>query len=164
MDPVHQISIVARGASLGHTSFPPERDRYNETRTRLVSLITTMLGGRAAEQIVFKELTVGASDDIKRATALAKKMVTEFGMSDLGPINYDGAAEFGWLAREMSSGPGHSEEMAAKIDAEVKKIMDSAYETALSILKKHKSILDRVATALLDHETIRAPEYEKLLA
>ncbi len=163
MDPVHQISIVARGGSLGHTSFPPERDRYNETKTRLNSIITTMLGGRAAEEIEFNEMTVGASDDIKRATALARKMVTEFGMSDLGPVNYDGHQEYGWLAREMASGPNHSENMAAKIDAEVEKIISGAYNKAYEILKKHKKTLDKVAKALLDHETIRNDEYEKLL-
>lgn len=164
MDPVHQISIVARGGSLGHTSLPPERDRYNETRTRLLSLITTMLGGRAAEELVFKELTIGASDDIKQATEMAKRMVTEFGMSSLGPINYDGQREFGWLAREMSAGPRHSQEMASKIDAEIKKIMDAAYKKAKGILRKHKNVLNKVARALLEHETVRGSEYEELLA
>ena len=164
MDPVHQISIVARGGSLGHTSLPPERDRYNETKTRLVSLITTMLGGRAAEEIVFDEMTIGASDDIKKATSMAKKMVTEFGMSDLGPINYDGQESGGWLARELNTGPGHSEEMAAKIDSEVKKIISTAHTKAKSLLKKHRKILDKISQALLDHETIRGHEYEKLLA
>ncbi len=164
MDPVHQISIVARGSSLGHTSLPPERDRYNETKTRLLSLIATMLGGRAAEEIEFNEMTIGASDDIKKATGLARKMVTEFGMSDLGPVNYDGQEEFGWIAREISSGRNHSEDMASKIDNEVKKIMDGAYFKAKEILQKHKAILDKVAHALLDHETVRGAEYEKLLA
>jgi cell division protease FtsH len=164
MDPVHQISIIARGDSLGHTSFPPERDRYNETKTRLLSLITTMLGGRAAEEIEFKEMTIGASDDIKRATSLARRMVTEFGMSDLGPINYNGHAEHGWLAREMNTSRSYSEDMATRIDGEITKIMDNAYKLALGVLKKNKTVLDKVATALLDHETIRGPEYEKLLA
>jgi len=164
MDPVHQISIVARGASLGHTSLPPERDRYNETKTRLLSLIATMLGGRAAEELEFNEMTIGASDDIKKATGLARKMVTEFGMSDLGPVNYDGQEEFGWIAREISSGRNHSEDMASKIDSEVKKIMDAAYAKAKEILQKHKTILDKIAHALLDHETVRGAEYEKLLA
>ena len=163
MDPVHQISIVARGGSLGHTSLPPERDRYNETKTRLFSMIATMLGGRAAEEIVFNEQTIGASDDIKRATAIARKMVTEFGMSELGPINYDGHQEYGWIAREISSGSDHSEEVSAKVDQEIRKIMDGAYSRAKAVLSEYRAVLDRVASALLDHETIRNEEYEKLL-
>jgi cell division protease FtsH len=163
MDPVHQISIVARGGSLGHTSLPPERDRHNETKTRLLSLITTMLGGRAAEEIVFAEMTVGASDDIKRATGIATKMVTEFGMSSLGPVNYDGHDEYGWLAKEIHSGPKHSDEMSNKIDTEVKKFMDNAYVKAKEILIQYRPTLDKVAKALLDHETVRGEEYEMLL-
>ncbi|MBI2414823.1 cell division protein FtsH, partial [candidate division WWE3 bacterium] len=164
MDPVHQISIVARGGSLGHTSLPPQRDRYNETKTRLLSLMATMLGGRAAEEIVFNEITVGASDDIKRATGLARKMVTEFGMSSLGPINYNGHEESGWLAKEIYTGPKHSDSLAAQIDEEVKKMMEDAYAKAKQVLLTYRHILDKVASALLDHETIRNEEYEKLLA
>jgi len=163
MDPVHQISIVARGGSLGHTSLPPQRDRHNETKTRLLSLITTMLGGRAAEEIVFNELTVGASDDIKRATGIATKMVTEFGMSSLGPINYNGHDEYGWLAKEIHTSPKHSDDMTAKIDAEVKKFMEEAYTKAKETLVKYRATLDKVAQALLDHETVRGEEYEMLL-
>lgn len=88
MDPVYRVSIISRGGSLGHTSYPPERDRYNETRTKLQSIISNhVVGGRAAEEIVFGEMTIGASDDIDKATKLARKMVTEFGMSALGPIS-----------------------------------------------------------------------------
>ena len=94
---------------------------------------------------------------------MAKKMVTEFGMSTLGPINYDGKQEHGWLARELSSGISHSEEMAAKIDKEVKKIIDSSFKKAKAILNKEKATMHKVAKALLDHETIRGEEYEKLL-
>jgi len=98
MDPVQRVSIVARGQTLGHTDLPPERDRYQLTQTRIVSLMTTMLGGRAAEEIVFKEFTAGASEDIKRCTELARKMVTEYGMSSLGPIFYEARTQF-FLAR-----------------------------------------------------------------
>ena len=121
MDPVYRVSIVARGGSLGHTSAPPERDRYNETKTRLLSMITTFLGGRAAEEVVFNELTVGASDDIDRATKLSRKMVTEFGMSSLGPISYDSQGGNIWIARDIDEGNPVSDDMAAKIDAEIKK-------------------------------------------
>jgi cell division protease FtsH len=163
MDPVHQISIVARGSSLGHTAFPPERDRYNETQTRLESMIATMLGGRAAEDIVFSEFTIGASDDIKKATALARKMVTEYGMSELGPVNYNGHKEHGWIARELYDGPEYGEEIASKIDAEVKKIIDMAYGKAKQIIGEKRTALDRVSKALLEKETIRGEEYLALL-
>jgi cell division protease FtsH len=163
MDAVHQISIVARGSSLGHTAFPPERDRYNETQTRLTSFITVMLGGRAAEKLIFNELTIGASDDIKRATQLARQMVTEYGMSDLGPINYNGHKEHGWLARELYDGPEYSDDVASKIDTEVKKIIDNSYNNALKILTESKKTLDTIADRLMEKETIRGEEFINLL-
>ena len=163
MDAVNRVSIVARGGSLGHTSFPPERDRYNETKTRLLSLVSTMLGGRAAEELVFGELTVGASDDIERATKLTRKMVTEFGMSSLGPISYDGKDNNFWLARELGETPSYSQEMAAKIDAEVKKIIDENYARAKSILSEHREKLDQVSEVLLQKETIDGDEFSKIV-
>jgi len=101
IDPVHRISIVARGLSLGHTMFPPKVDRYNETRTRLLQVITASLGGRAAEDIVYHEMTVGSANDIEKATTIARKMVTEYGMGGLGPINYDGGGGQGWVRRQL---------------------------------------------------------------
>jgi len=163
MDPVYRISIVARGGSLGHTSFPPERDRYNETKTRILSLISTMLGGRAAEEIIFNELTVGASDDIDRATKLARKMVTEYGMSSLGPISFDGRNGSFWLAREMGEMPHYSQDVASKIDAEINEIISSCYIEAKRILTEKRAILDRVSEALLTKETIDGDEYKALL-
>lgn len=163
MDPVHRITIVARGGSLGHTSFPPERDRYNETQTRLNSIITTMLGGRAAEKIVFDELTVGAASDIEKATNLARKMVTEYGMSELGPVSYDGEGKRFWIAKELSEAPLYSQEMAAKIDAEIKRIIDRGYDKAKSILEENRNYLDAVAKALLEKETLTDDEYLALV-
>ncbi|HLB52062.1 hypothetical protein A3F07_03075 [candidate division WWE3 bacterium RIFCSPHIGHO2_12_FULL_38_15] len=163
MDPVNRVSIVARGGSLGHTSFPPERDRYNETKTRLLSLISTMLGGRAAEEIVFNELTVGAADDIERATKLTRKMVTEFGMSSLGPISYNGKDNNFWLARELGETPSYSQEMAAKIDAEVKRIIDECYSRAKSILNEHREKLNSVSEVLLQKETLDGDEFLQLV-
>jgi len=122
-----------------------------------------MLGGRAAEEVVFDEMTVGASDDIDRATKLARQMVTEYGMSSLGPIAYHGKEDSYWLARGISEGPKYSEEMAAKIDAEVKKIMDSAYENALSFLKKDRKALDLVSSTLLEKETLDGEEFRDLV-
>lgn len=163
MDPVSRVSIIARGGSLGHTSFPPERDRYNETKTRLMSIISTMLGGRAAEEVVFNETTVGASDDIDKATKLARKMVTEFGMSPLGPISYDGRGGNNWLAREFSEGPSYSQEVAAKIDDEVKSIIEECFNKSKEILKQNRSKLDALAVLLLERETVYEEEFKQLL-
>ncbi|EKD99411.1 MAG: hypothetical protein ACD_22C00259G0004 [uncultured bacterium] len=163
MDAVYRVSIVARGGTLGHTSFPPERDRYNETKTHLLSILSTMLGGRAAEEVVFNETTVGAADDIDRASKLARKMVCSFGMSDLGPISYEGRDANMWIAREIGE-PVISPEMAAKVDNEVKKIVDGAYAKAKSILSEKRALLDKIAQKLLEKETIDGDEYKSLLA
>lgn len=165
MDPVNRVSIVARGGSLGHTSITPARDRYNETRTRLVSMITTMLGGRAAEEIVFNELTIGAADDISKATTLAKKMVTDYGMSSLGPISYGGGTEEFMLARELGyHAPAYSDEIAARIDDEVKKIVTSCYSKAKEVLVEKRNVLDKLTNMLLEKETIYEEEFAKLIS
>ncbi len=164
MDPVYRISIVARGASLGHTSLPPERDRYNETKTRLTSIISMMLGGRAAEELVFNELTVGAADDIDKATELARKMVTEYGMSELGPISYEGKNGGDWLARQMNEGVGYSQDMAAQIDKEVKEIISKAFKKAKDVLAENKEALDKVASKLLEVETLDETQFKALLS
>lgn len=157
MDPIHRISIISRGMSLGHTMMEPI-DRVHETKTHLIEEIAVMLGGRAAESLIFKEVTTGASDDIAKASQVARKMVVEYGMSDLGPINLD--AEDKRTPYESSK---ISPEMAAKIDAQVKKITDEAYIEALNTLKKLKSKLDLLAKELLNKETIEAEEFEKLI-
>ncbi|MFZ2663922.1 MAG: ATP-dependent zinc metalloprotease FtsH [Patescibacteria group bacterium] len=162
-DPVQRVSIVARGQTLGHTDVPPERDRYQLTQTRITSLITTMLGGRAAEEIVFNEFTAGASNDIKRATELARKMVTEYGMSSLGPINYESKSEFAWLAKEFGESSPISNEMSAKIDSEIEKIIDSCYQDAKRILTEKRDVLDKVYTKLLEKETIDGDEFKELI-
>jgi cell division protease FtsH len=164
MDPVQRVSIVARGQTLGHTDLPPERDRYQLTQTRIVSLMTTMLGGRAAEEIVFKEFTAGASEDIKRCTELARKMVTEYGMSSLGPIFYEARTQFSWLAEEFGEKAPISEEMSAKIDAEISKIIDSSYKEAKRILAEKREVLDKVANRLLEIETIDEDEFKRLIS
>jgi cell division protease FtsH len=164
MDPVQRVSIVARGQTLGHTDLPPERDRYQLTQTRIVSLMTTMLGGRAAEEVVFKEFTAGASEDIKRCTELARKMVTEYGMSSLGPIFYEARTQFSWLAEEFGEKAPISEEMSAKIDAEISKIIDSSYKEAKRILDEKREILDKVANRLLEVETIDGDEFKRLIS
>jgi cell division protease FtsH len=163
MDAVSRVSIVARGGSLGHTSFPPERDRYNETKTRLLSMISTMLGGRSAEEVVNNEVSIGASDDINKASQIARQMVTQYGMSDLGPIAYASGGGMGWLARDMEEGYQYSQEIASKIDEQVHKIIENCHNQAREILTKHRDTLDRVANALLEKETIYEDEFRRLV-
>ncbi len=163
MDPVSRISIIPRGGSLGHTSLPPEKDRYNETKSRLKALIATMLGGRAAEELVFDEQTIGASSDIERATSLARKMVTEFGMSSLGPVSFDGHHGSYFLAKELGEGPLYSEETSAKIDSEIRNIIEEAHNSALKILKDNRVVLDKVSERLLEVETIDGNEFYEIL-
>lgn len=164
MDPVHRISIVARGMSLGHTLIPPAADRTHESKSRLTQQIVAMLGGRAAEEIIFGDITAGASNDIEQATRVARAMVEDFGMSSLGPINlgpqsaYDDFGNVNWMEPSPVS-----PSMQEKIDTEVKRIIDTAYKNALVIVKKYKKTVDIVAEALLKEETIDRDAFEKLV-
>lgn len=164
MDPVHRISIVARGMSLGHTLIPPAGDRTHETKSRLLEQITAMLGGRAAEEVVFGDITAGASNDIEHATRVARAMVVDFGMSSLGPINlgpqvgYDDFGNPNWMEPAQVS-----PSMQEKIDMEIKRIMDSSHKTATAIIKKNKKILDKVVAKLLEEETLDRGEFEKVV-
>lgn len=160
-DPVQRISIVARGGSLGHTSYSPERDRYNETKTRLLSRVSTMLGGRAAEEIVFNEQTIGASDDIERATKIVRRMVTDFGMSSLGPAAYTSTSPF--FAADGEQNFQVSQEMSSRVDSEVKRITDECYSSALKILTDNRSKLDAISAKLLEKETIDGEEFKILV-
>ena len=164
MDPVSRISIVARGVSLGHTLIPPIRERVHETKSRLVEQVTAMLGGRAAEEIVFGEMTTGAANDIAQATQVARRMVVDFGMSDLGPVNLGPQIEYSEMGRALWMEPSQlSPEMAAKVDQAVKKIIDDGYKKAIEILKKSRKKLDKVAEALLEKETLEQEEFERLV-
>ena len=163
-DPVQRISIVARGMSLGHTEISPEGDRTHETKTRLIQAITSMLGGRAAEQIVFNELTAGASNDIKVATKYAKAMVVDFGMSPLGPVNLGANSEMGDFGNlEWYEGPQISQAVQEKVDNEVSKIIESAYKEAAVIIKKNRKTLDAIVRRLLEKETLDKDEFEKIV-
>jgi len=164
MDPVSRISIVARGVSLGHTLIPPTQDRAQETRSRLTEQITAMLGGRAAEELVFNELTTGASNDIEQSTIVARKMVVDFGMSSLGPINLGPQLQYTDTGRPLWMEPTQlSPEMAAKVDNEVARIIEKCSKKALLILKKERKKLDKVAEALVEKETLNQEEFEKIL-
>ncbi|MDP3998026.1 MAG: ATP-dependent zinc metalloprotease FtsH [bacterium] len=164
LDPLSRISIVARGVSLGHTLIPPSIERTHETKSRLVEQVSMALGGRAAEELVFNEVTTGAVNDIEQATQIARRMVIDFGMSDLGPINFGPQTEFSEMGRAVWMEPSQlSPEMASKVDKEVKGIIDTAYIQAQLILKKHRKTLDLLAARLLEKETIEGEEFEQIM-
>ncbi|MBI2405307.1 ATP-dependent zinc metalloprotease FtsH [Candidatus Gottesmanbacteria bacterium] len=163
MDMVHRISIVSRGMALGYTLTPPEKDRLHETRSHLIEQIATMMGGRAAEQLIFHEMTSGAANDIDQATRIARYMVMEFGMSELGPMNFGPQMDITeWGKSYMEQNP-ISPEMQGAIDREVKKFLDEGYKQAAAILKKYRVKLDQVAEELVKKETIEGEEFEQLM-
>ncbi len=163
LDPVHRVSIVSRGMALGFTMAPPEKDRLHETRTRLVEEIAMTMGGRAAEQLIFKEMTSGAANDIDQATRIAKYMVMEFGMSEIGPINFGPHMDITEWGKQYLEQNTISQEMQGKIDSEVKKLIDEGYRKAAELLKKHKKKLDAVAEELIKKETLEGEEFEQLM-
>ena len=162
-DPVHRVSIVSRGMALGYTLTPPEKDKVQVTRSELLEDMIVMLGGRAAEDLIFNELTAGASSDIKRATTIARSMVVEYGMSDLGPMNFGPQYEsndYGMLwgkPYEISDG------VQAKVDGEIGKLINTAQVESSKLLKKYKKQLDDVAEKLLDIETLDADDFIEIM-
>lgn len=163
MDPVHRISIVSRGGSLGHTLIPPQADRYTETKSHLLAQITSLLGGRSAEKLVFKELTGGAANDISRATEIARNMVVKMGMSGLGPVNFGPGTDLDELGLSWYEPERLSESMRAKVDEAVKKIVDNCRVQAEALLIKHRDKLDRVAEELLRRETLEAEDFKAIM-
>jgi cell division protease FtsH len=164
-DPATKVSIVSRGMALGYTMNLPEDDRYLQARSKFEDEIAGALAGRAAEELVFGEITTGASSDLEKATKLARAMVTQYGMSDLlGPRTFGQKEELVFLGREITEQRDYSEEVAKQIDAEVKRIIDTAYERAMSILKEHRDKLDQLAKRLIEVETVEGAELEALLA
>lgn len=156
IDPIHRISIVSRGMSLGHTMTEPI-DRVHETKSHLLEEISMMLGGQAAERLVFNDITTGASSDIERATNIARAMVTRFGMSELGASTFEIQKDTPYDSDQLSP------EMQAKVDTEVKKIIDERYEEATRVLKKLRKKLDILAEELLKVETLESEQFEKLI-
>jgi len=150
--------------SLGHTLIPPAADRTHETKSRIKEQIAAMLGGRAAEELIFNEMTSGASNDIEQATRLARAMVVEFGMSTLGPINLGPQYDADEMGKAMYYEPANvSPAMQEKVDAEIKNIMDTAYKEAVLLVKKNKVKLDKVAEELLRTETLDRDQFEKIV-
>jgi cell division protease FtsH len=164
-DPVHKISIISRGQALGYTISLPAEDKFLTTRAELTDTMAMTLGGRAAEEIVFDEITTGASNDLEKVTATAKQMVMRFGMSDkLGPrvFGHDHGQPF--LGREFSSEPDYSDEIAREIDDEIRRIVEAAHQQAKDILFEHRESLTTISEILLKRETIEREEFEALLA
>jgi cell division protease FtsH len=163
-DPVHKVSIVARGMNLGYTLALPEYDRYLHTEDKFEDDIAGMLAGRAAEEMVFGERWTGASDDLERATKLARKMVTAYGMSrKLGPLTFGDRDELVFLGREIAEQRNYSDEVAEEIDHEVRRIIDEAYGRAREILVNQRDKLESIAQRLIDVETIERQEFEALI-
>jgi cell division protease FtsH len=164
-DPVHKVSIVARGMSLGYTMALPEQDRYLYTQDKFEDEIAGMLAGRAAEELVFADKWTGASDDLEKATKLARKMVTAYGMSEkLGPLTFGDREELVFLGREIAEQRNYSDEVAEEIDQEVRRIVEEAYRRARNILTTYRDKLDVIARHLIQVETIERPEFEALVA
>jgi cell division protease FtsH len=163
LDIVHRISIVSRGQALGYTLSPPEKDRLHETKSHLIDEIAMTMGGRAAEEVIFKEQTSGASNDIDQATRIAKYMVMEFGMSELGPVNFGPQQDITEWGKPLMDQQQISPEMMAKIDVAVQQFINAGYKKAVEILKKHRKDLDKVAAALMKKETVESDEFEALM-
>jgi len=162
-DPVHKVSIVSRGMALGVTWYLPEKDRRLESESRFRDELASLLGGHVAEEIVFGEVTTGSSNDLERASKIARAMVTKFGMSDrLGPVIFGNSHNSIFLGKDLMHERDYSEQMASKIDNEVHKIVELAYSTAKNILMKNKTKLKKVAEKLLEIETLDAMEFTKI--
>jgi cell division protease FtsH len=163
-DPVHKVSIIPRGRALGVTQQLPIDDRYTYSKDYLMKALSVLLGGRAAEEIAFNHTTTGAGNDLERATDLARKMVTEWGMSErLGPLTFGKKDEQIFLGREIARHKDYSEKTAIEIDEEVKRIVLEAYNFSKGLLLNNKDILDALAKALLEKETMDGEEIEKLI-
>jgi cell division protease FtsH len=163
-DPVHKVSIVARGRALGWTLSLPLEDKYIVSRSELRDQLGVLMGGRTAEELIFEEPTTGAQNDIEKATEIARAMVTEYGMSDvLGPQQLGQKNGEVFLGRDWGHQANYSQEVASRIDAEVRMLIDNAHEEARSILVKHRKTLDALAAALMEKETLDTPELMEIL-
>ena len=164
-DPVQKVTIISRGMALGYTMALPSEDRYLQSKTEFEDKIAGLLAGNVAERLVFGDTTTGASNDIEKATDLARRMVTEFGMSDrLGPLSFGKRDELIFLGREIGEQRNYSDEVAKTIDEEVRAIVDHAYERATEVLVKHRDKLTALAEKLVAEETVDAEEFEKLFS
>ena len=163
MDPVYRISIVSRGMALGFNLIVPSKDRLHLTKSQILEQITSMLGGRAAEEVIFDEFTSGASNDIDKATSLARDMVLEYGMSALGPVNLGPQVNYTDSGNAYLEKSPISPDMQSRVDKEVEKIIDTSYKRAVVIIKKLRKNIDKVAEELISKETIEGEDFERLM-
>jgi cell division protease FtsH len=162
-DPIHKVTIIPRGMALGITWSLPEDDRHSRTREELIAQITMALGGRLAEEIKFGDVTTGASNDFEKATELARRMVTQYGMSELGPIQYGRGAHQVFLGRDFGDERSYSEEIASKIDAQVRTIIESSYVNGKQLLEGNWGKVERMVASLLEYETVDAEEVRAIV-
>jgi cell division protease FtsH len=163
-DEVHKISIISRGQALGYTISLPREDRYLTTKTALMHQLGAILGGRAAEELVFHEVTTGAANDLEKVTSIAKQMIMRFGMSEkLGPRVLGRNHDMPFLGREMGAEPDYSEEIAREIDDEIRRVIEEAHDLAVNVLKGHIDELHRISGILIERETIDKDQFERLL-
>ena len=163
-EPVHKVTIIPRGAALGATMQLPEKDRYTENKRKLLSMLVNFMGGRAAEEVVFSDITTGAQNDLKQATQIARMMVCEWGMSPLlGPQAFGNREEHLFLGREISRNNEYSEETAQRIDSEVSRLLKDAHAEAKNLLETHRDRLDVIAELLLERETLDGLEVEEIV-
>lgn len=162
-DPVHMVTIIPRGRAGGFTMYLPEEDRNYATKGEMETTLVHMLGGRVAEQLVLEDISTGAQNDLERATKIARNMVTHYGMSEnLGPMTYGTDDDEVFIGRDLARSRNYSEEVAAAIDKEMRRIIDKAYHKCEAILKENIDKLHKVAEALLEKETLDAKEFEEL--
>ncbi|WP_448625634.1 ATP-dependent zinc metalloprotease FtsH [Geodermatophilus sp. URMC 64] len=165
LDPVHKVTILPRGRSLGHTLVLPTEDKYTQTRSEMIDTLAYALGGRAAEELVFHEPTTGAGNDIEKATAMARAMVTQYGMSaKLGAVKYGRDDSEPFLGRDMSSHPDYSEAVAADIDAEIRALIEAAHDEAWEILVEYREVLDQLVLELMEKETLSKEDMARICA
>jgi cell division protease FtsH len=164
-DPVHKISIIPRGRALGYTLTLPTEDKFLVTRSELLDELAMLMGGRTAEELVFADPTTGAQNDIDRATTIARQMVTEFGMSDeLGPLRLGQPQGEVFLGRDFAATPDYSDEVASRIDAEVRRLVEGAHAVARQIIEQNRDVLDRLADTLVEHETLEVEKVQEMFA
>ena len=163
-DPVHRISIVSRGMALGYTLQLPEEEKFLKTKEELLEEVSVLLGGRAAEELFIGEKTTGAENDLRRATEIVRKMITEFGMSEkLGPLTFGKKGEFVFLGRDIAAEKNYSDQIAYEIDREIRDIVEKCHERAKAILKENSEAVHKVVEVLLEKETMEGEELKKIL-
>ena len=164
VDPVHQVTIVPRGQAGGMTISLPEEDRGYYSKRYMEEEIAALLGGRVAESLFLGDISTGASNDIQRASAMARKMVTSYGMSEkLGPISFESGHDEVFIGRSMAQAKSYSEEVASEIDAEVKAIIDAAYRRCEAVLEANRAQMEAVAAYLLEHETMSGEDFTAVM-